>query len=138
MRPLNQTPINGKSAAVKCRVLVIDQDANHRTIYRRTLSHAGYEVYAVASASHARELLDFYHFDVSFTDIDTVFADQELELLGEQCALLHQKGTKIIMTGDEVHHRPLCKEMGADIFMRKPIHVRPLMTLVDCLTARQV
>lgn len=119
------------------RILVMDSDANLRHIYKQALGRAGYEVYLAMTPYEARVLLAVYHFDVFISDTHLNGYDRGLDLLREQAPLLTKNGTRIIMVSCDSHYQDVCKQIGADIFIEKPVSIDRLITMVERLVQPQ-
>lgn len=116
------------------RVLVMDSDAHHRYIYQRALNHAGYHVDAVTSLPEAQHLLTRHQYAVFMGDVETALINGEFERLAALCDDLSKKDTSVIMVADEGHYHLHSQAAGAAGFIKKPIQVRPLVSMVNNLT----
>ena len=101
------------------RVLIVDDDAAVRTVLRRILDGAGYEITEAADAFQALDRLDSHPSDAVLLDIKMPGMDG-FGLLQN----LQQRELKIpvvILTGhgDEFTSRD-CLEAGAAAYLRKP------------------
>ena len=125
---------NGSNKSTR-RILVVEDDSNHRYIFGRTLSHAGYQVYPAATVAEADNLLAENHFDLLLCDVCLDGGRYGTDLVQAHAAELTEQGTRIVMVSSEVHYRHKCEALGLDLFVKKPVGIRPLMALVDRLTA---
>lgn len=119
------------------RVLVLDDDANLRFIYKQALRHAGYEVYSAETTQKAQTLLASYQFDVFIADTHLNGRDQGIDLLCEQAAELNKSGTHIIIMSCDAQYLQVCQEIGVDLFIEKPLAIDRLVALVDRLVGQQ-
>ena len=135
--------INGQTMEIKSngsnntprRILVVENDANHRYIFDRTLRHAGYQVYPAATLEEADNLLAENRFDLLLCDVCMDGGRYGTDLVQERSAELTQHGTHIVMVSSDAQYRYMCEGLGLDIFMKKPVGIRPLVALVNRLTA---
>ena len=125
-----------KASTTTPRILVIEDDANQRYIFRRALSHAGYQVYPAATLDEAHNLLTNNRFDVLLCDVRMDGGRYGTELIQAHATQLNERDTQIIMTSGEASYRHMCESLGLNLFVKKPIGVRPLVELVSNLTAR--
>ena len=129
--------ISDKNTTSPRRILVMDDDANLRYIYRQALHQAGYEVHLAATIQEARSLLEAIEFDVFLGDTHLEGRHRGADLLREQIDTLIQKGTRILMLSSHTHYRSICEEMGVNMFVEKPVGINRLVTLVDRLAAER-
>lgn len=125
-----------RTGAFSLRILIIDTDANLCFIYKRALHRTGYEVYSAAMAHKAWMLLDSYYFDLVICDTHLNGGDQGIDLLSEWAAKLIENGTQIVMMSHDAQYQVICEEMGATVFIKKPLTIDHLVVLVDHLINR--
>lgn len=107
------------------KVLIIDDHANVRLVYREAFENAGY---TVVEAGDGRQGVDAYHSDKP----DLVITDIEMpELDGHSVISTIREfdaDAKIIaVTGAGLHHLPVAHELGADQIFEKPLRPRDLI-----------
>lgn len=117
------------------RVLVLDENSNLRYLYIQALHEAGYEAYPAATRQEARDLLLTYPFAVLVADTHLEGQDEGASLLAEQAAMLAKHQTKVIIISSQAQYRARCEELGADLFLEKPIAINRLVELVHRLLA---
>jgi len=118
------------------RVLVMEDDISLCRLYSKALRAAGYEVHQAASIHEARDLLTDMRFDVFLCDIH-MGSDRGTDLLRQYSITLSTSGTQVVMVSGQSHYRTMCKEMGVEYFLEKPVGVGTLVALVDRITARR-
>jgi DNA-binding NtrC family response regulator len=118
-------------------VLIMDDDANLRFICKQALRYAGYEVYTAETVQKTNSLLGAYRFDVFIGDTHLYGRDQGIDLLCKQSARLTKNGTQIIMISCDAQYKSICQEMGANMFIEKPLAVDYLVTVVDHLVSQR-
>ncbi len=118
-------------------VLIMDDDANLRFIYKQALRYAGYEVYTAETVQKTNSLLEAHQFDVFIGDTHLYGRDQGINLLCKQSAQLSKNGTQIIMTSCDAQYKTICQKMGASLFIEKPLAVDYLVTVVERLVKQR-
>ncbi|MEM1196078.1 MAG: response regulator [Pseudomonadota bacterium] len=120
---------------LKGRVLVVDDDAELRTLLQRYLSNNGYEVRVAADTSGVNRLLSRERYDLMVLDLmmpgeDGLTACRRLRADGEDIPI-------IILTakGDPID-RIIGIEMGADDYLTKPFEPRELVARIGAILKR--
>ncbi len=120
------------------RVLVVEDDADSRTLLRLRLEQAGFEV---LDAGNANEGLDA----LRNSDVDVVLLDMRLpdrpgmELLEELRNDPELSGKPVIVVSgvDDPEQVRRCQELGVRAYLHKPFNVAELRLQVrDCLQSR--
>lgn len=112
------------------RILIVDDDPDHRTIASTILEHHGYEVEATASGAHALERLTASRFDVVLLDLYMPKPDGFDLLTALQSSGEPRPIPCIVVTAHALpddHERAMA--LGCTLFHTKPI--RPLRLLAD-------
>ncbi|MEO1730188.1 MAG: response regulator [Pseudomonadota bacterium] len=119
----------------KGRVLVVDDDAELRTLLQRYLSSNGYEVRVAVDTSGISRMLDRERYDLIVLDLmmpgeDGLSACRRLRADGEDIPI-------IILTakGDPID-RIIGIEMGADDYLAKPFEPRELVARIGSILKR--
>lgn len=126
-------PDNGGSAPR--RVLVMEDEADLRSLYARVLRAAGYEVHSAATIQETRDLLAEHRFDLLLCDVH-MGDERATDLLRDWAATLALGGAQVVMVSGQSRYRDACAEMGADFFLEKPVSIGTLVALVNRLTAQ--
>jgi DNA-binding response OmpR family regulator len=113
-------------------LLVIEDDPYLLRLYGRDLRSAGYDVRSATTLQEARDLTNRTRFDVLLCDIP-MDDDLSTHLLRESSA----RGAQVVMVSSHPQYRQLCKKIGVDFFLEKPVAIGTLVALVDRLMARQ-
>ena len=119
----------------KGRVLVVDDDAELRTLLQRYLSSNGYDVRVATDTSGISRMLDRERYDLIVLDLmmpgeDGLSACRRLRADGENIPI-------IILTakGDPID-RIIGIEMGADDYLAKPFEPRELLARIGAILKR--
>ena len=132
MMTLTTTPISAIpttfSEQAPC-VLLLEDDPNLGLIYSKALRHAGYDVVLAISLHEARPLLQSgQHFDLIICDVE-LGNERGTDFLHEHATALREHNTRIVMISIESGYRKMCQDLGADLFVEKPISILALTTL---------
>ncbi|MFT4198824.1 MAG: response regulator transcription factor [Pseudoxanthomonas sp.] len=116
------------------RLLIVDDDADIRTLLAEQLGRAGYQVSAAADGAQMRQLLEREHVDLIVLDLNLPREDG-LSLCRD---LRARSATPIIMltARDEPIDRVLGLEMGADDYLAKPFEPRELLARIRSVLRR--
>jgi two-component system phosphate regulon response regulator OmpR len=118
------------------RILVIDDDAELRTLLLRYLGENGFEVRVAADAEHADKLLGREAFDLMVLDLmlpgeDGLSICRRLRAQGEVLPII-----MLTARGDPVD-RIVGLEIGADDYVPKPFSPRELLARIQAMLRRQ-
>jgi two-component system KDP operon response regulator KdpE len=119
----------------RATVLVVDDDESGRESLRDMLRHVGHEVVTAPDATTAVREATLGAFDIAFIDIHMPGHDG-LETL-RMLQLLMPDAHCVMMSG--VQDRELeetCMRNGAETFLHKPLHLKPIGSLVDRLVGQ--
>ncbi len=116
------------------RVLIIEDNLDLRRLYNRALARVGYNVTATGTLAEAYSLLDQSRFDVLLCDIH-LGAEKGTDLIREKHAQLQENKTHVVMITGETWYGDIAEEVGADLFLEKPVGLDTLVGLVGRLTA---
>jgi DNA-binding response OmpR family regulator len=114
--------------------LVIEDDPSLGEIYRKAITSADYDVDAADNLATARGYLSTKHYDVVVCDVH-IGDDRATHLLREFAETLIGSGSQIMMVSGEPQYQAVCQEIGADLFMVKPVAISTLLSLINRLTA---
>lgn len=115
------------------RILVMEEDANHRYIIQRILSHVGYAVELAKNLAEAEQQLNKETYHLFICSINVRSDEADIKRLHELCARLIAGNMPVVITAYESHHRPIFDQIGVDHFIRKPLRVHPLLETVNGL-----
>lgn len=123
-------------------VLIVDDSAIVRTVLRRTLSIAGFELGEVLEASNGREALAL----LAKTKVDIVFTDINMpEMNGvemveemEQSGYLEAFPVVVISTERSETRVESLKKMGVKAYIKKPFTPEKVKMIVDLLLRDKV
>jgi signal transduction histidine kinase/ActR/RegA family two-component response regulator len=126
---LESSPGAAPPAAIPGRVLIVDDASAIRTVLRRVLESAGYEVTDAADVDGALELLRRSPVDVVLTDVQMP-GRSGVELA--QMVVRDFPAIKVIaMSGfEDAHLSRLPAELGVDAALTKPMHPEALIGAV--------
>ena len=124
---LQETGVNSE-----LKILVVDDSKMIRSIHKDMLEDAGYQV---ITAENGYEALEFFHkdkFDLVLTDLNMPKMDgytltQELRKINDEIPII------IATTESQSHDIDKGVEVGADIFMVKPLKEVELIEKVNLL-----
>ena len=133
--PAAPFPDTAASAPGSQRVLIMDDNVHLRRLFGKALRTSGYEVHAAGTIQEAQNMLTKTRFDVLLCDIH-MDDDHSIDLLREHADTFATSGTQVVVLSDEAQYRDMCEEVGAGVFLEKPVAVGTLVALVDRLTAR--
>ncbi|HOU14924.1 MAG TPA: response regulator [Anaerolineae bacterium] len=123
-----------QTEAASPRVLIIEDNLDLRRLYNRALARAGYDVTATGMLAEAHALLDQSCFDVLLCDIH-IGAEKGTDLIRAKRAQLQKNKTHVVMITGETWYGDIAEEVGADLFLEKPVGLDTLVGLVGRLTA---
>jgi CheY-like chemotaxis protein len=114
-------------------VLVVDDNADARTIFKHLLAYAGASVLVAASATAAVRTLRHVHPDVVLSDLSMPRRDG-LWLLGwvrkrEACRGDHLP-VIAVTARDDLYHEGAPEVQGFDAYLRKPVPSRQLYAII--------
>ncbi len=111
----------------KQKILVVDDEAGIRSMFRQSFNRAGYAVQTAASAEEALDHLEHENMDVMFFDLDLPGMDG-IEL----CRLIRKDRPMAIIyavTGyASLFELADCREAGFDDYFIKPTDIKNLIT----------
>ncbi|TMJ97132.1 MAG: response regulator [Actinobacteria bacterium] len=121
------------SAGPRARLLVVDDDAQLRTLLRTTLESTDAEIAEAGSAAEARESIalrapQLVVLDVGLPDMDGLRLCRELKAIDETKNI-----AVLVLTGNDAGTERAASEAGADAFLRKPFSPLDLVALVGRL-----
>lgn len=122
------------------RVLIIEDDAQQRQLFKTTVSNAGYEVFEASDGQSGLQAQIDHHCDLIVTDIFMPNQDGIEVLFGLKAQFPHVKVIAVSgggcwtpygnqLTPEEPLH--MARRLGADRILKKPVKLRQLVTLVD-------
>jgi CheY-like chemotaxis protein len=129
------TDIDSTSLASQ-RVLLMEDDTSQRRLYARVLHNAGYIVDEAGTLQEARDLLAEHPFGIFLCDIH-MGRERGTDLVREQRDTLTENGTQVVVISADTRYRAICKDMGVDTYLEKPVSLLSLVQLLNGLTGRQ-
>ncbi|MBC7984575.1 MAG: PAS domain-containing protein, partial [Candidatus Obscuribacterales bacterium] len=140
---LNAPISDGLVAAVKGRILIVDDNHTNRRVLLGQLEHAGYEVDAVSNGADAltamrQALADNRSYELAL--IDFQMPDMDGAMLGERInADAHLSRTRVIMLTSMDRHGDVGQfaAMGFAGYLSKPVRARELLDCIDRVLARE-
>jgi DNA-binding NtrC family response regulator len=119
----HQTPNAGIQGVIMSRILVVDDEAEVRSVLQRRLERAGYTVYTASSAADGVAALQDggYAFDVVVTDMSMEDSESGVKLL--QAARERDVFTEVIVLTayGNVKNAVHCMQLGAYDYVEKNI-----------------
>ncbi len=124
---LQETGVNGKYT-----ILVVDDSKMIRSIHKDMLTEGGYNVVTAENGYEALEMFHKEKFDLVLTDLnmpkmDGYLLTQELRKLNQDVPII------IATTESQAHDIDKGVEVGADIFMVKPLKEDELIEKINLL-----
>jgi DNA-binding response OmpR family regulator len=111
------------------KVLIIDDHANVRLVYREAFEAAGFDVIEAPDGRKGVDLFTSDRPDLIITDIEMPELDGH-SVISEIRQI--QADAKIVaVTGAGLHHLPVAHELGADRIFEKPLRPRDLLAAVN-------
>lgn len=111
-------------------LLILEDDWDHRKVFRAFLEHRGWSVREATNASVARQTLASERIDVVVLDLGGTNGWDLLEELGTSA----ERPRVVCLTGDaREESRARAQALGADLYLLKPIPLRALADAVERL-----
>lgn len=116
--------------------LVIEDDRDTRRMFAEALQTLNFEVFGVGSASEALQILAARVPDIVFLDMGLpgVSGTEVLSYLKHEPQFAKTR-TVVITANSEAQHK--VDELGADLFLLKPVSIPDMLTLVRRLIPSQ-
>jgi len=116
--------------------MVVDDDEDIRALFREVLQRGGFDLLMAANVDEAIVLLERYTPDVAFIDINLP------ERPGTDVLIyIHDTprlaGTKTVVVTANSRTNSRASELGADLFLIKPIAVADMLRMAKRLTGIQ-
>jgi two-component system nitrate/nitrite response regulator NarL len=124
-------------AILQRHVLLMEDDAGQRRLYARVLHSAGYTITEAGTLQEARDHLAQQIFGAFLCDIH-MGNERGTDLVREQKELLAENGTRVIMISADTQYRGICKEMGVDEYLEKPVSLMQLVQVLNHVTGRKI
>lgn len=118
------------------KTLILEDDPDLIFLFSSVLQNAGYEVFSAATVFDAYPLLSKHHFDLLVCDMN-LGTDLIVELIHDHFDRLDAIQTRIVGISSLEQHRAVCANVGAEIFLSKPVRLNELIILVDQLGGTQ-
>jgi CheY-like chemotaxis protein len=121
-------------------VLIVDDNADARAIYKRTLQYAGAAVQAVSSATAAVRTLRHLRPDVVLSDLamprkDGLWLIRWIRTRG--IATFNRLPVVAITARDDLYVETAMTRAGFDLYLRKPVSPLELLSAVGRLAGRR-
>ena len=124
---------SGNGADPSRRVLLMEDDTSTRRLYARVLENAGYLIDQAGSLQEARDLLTEKKFGVFLCDIH-MGRERGTDLVRENKETLDESGTRVVMISADTQYRQICRAMGVNEYLEKPISLVQLVQLLNRMT----
>lgn len=119
------------------RILVVDDELEFISIFKRFLVKRGYEVLGAGSADEALELMEPHGFDLAFVDIQLP-GMSGLELVSEIKRFAPSLPVVIVTAHSSVEYAVDALRLGASDFLSKPLKLDEVGSLVEKLILKRV
>jgi DNA-binding NarL/FixJ family response regulator len=118
-------------ALIQQRVLLMEDDSSQRRLYARVLHNE-----EAGTLQEARDRLDQNQFGIFLCDIH-MGRERGTDLVREQKETLAKAGTQVAMISADTQYRSICKEMGVEEYLEKPVSLVQLVQVVNHMAGRQ-
>jgi CheY-like chemotaxis protein len=117
--------------------LVVEDDIGLRVLYGKALERADFKVLLAANSTDAMALLADHVPDIAFIDVNLPgsLGTDVLSYIKSTPRLAHTK-TVIVTANTQAASR--ADDLGADLFLLKPVSIVEMMTLANRLLGKQV
>ena len=114
--------------------LVVDDDENTRTLFREVLQRSGFVVLTASNVHEAFIVLAAHTPDIAFIDVNMP-ERPGTHVLAYIKAIPRLDKTRTIMVTANTGAQGLIEELGADLYLLKPVSIQELLTLAHRLTS---
>lgn len=133
-------PLSGPGMLRGIHVLIVDDNADARAIYKRTLQYAGAAVHAVSSATAAVRTLKHLRPDVVLSDLamprkDGLWLIRWIRTRG--LATADRLPVAAITARDDLYAEAAVTHAGFDLYLRKPVSPLDLLSAIARLAGRR-
>ena len=113
--------------------LVVDDDESIRTLFREVLQRNGFAVLTASNVNEAFVVLAAHTPDIAFIDVNMP-ERPGTHVLAYIKAIPRLDKTKTIMVTANTGAQGLVDELGADLYLLKPVSIQEMLTLARRLT----
>ncbi len=113
--------------------LVVDDDDSTRTLFREVLQRNGFTVLTAGNADDAFVALAKHTPDIAFIDVNMP-ARPGTHVLAYIKSVPRLDKTKTVMVTANTGAQGLIEELGADLYLLKPVSIVEMLTLAHRLT----
>lgn len=113
--------------------LVVDDDESVRLLFREVLQRSGFTVLTASSADEAFVMLANHTPDIAFIDVNMP-SRPGTHVLAYIKSIPRLDKTKTVMVTANTGAQGLIEELGADLYLLKPVSIQELLTLAHRLT----
>jgi CheY-like chemotaxis protein len=110
------------------KVLIIDDHANVRLLFREAFEAAGYQVLEASDGKQGIDAFTAENPDLVLTDIEMPELDGHAVIL--EIRKIDPDAKIIAVTGAGLHHLPVAHDLGADRIFEKPLRPGDLIAAV--------
>jgi CheY-like chemotaxis protein len=116
--------------------MVVEDDEDVRALFKTALERAGFEIIGAASVREAVALLEKNTPDICFIDMNLPEypGTKVLEFIRATPRLAN---TKTVVVTANTHTNQKAEELGADLFLVKPVPLQEMMQLAQRLTGME-
>ena len=123
------------SPAMRCRVLIADDDAMNRLVAVESLKYLECQPDAVSTGTEALDALEAQHFDLVLMDVhmpDLTGIEATLELRRREAASGRARMPVIALTASATaKDQQACMAAGMDGVLTKPFRIEQLKSVID-------
>jgi two-component system KDP operon response regulator KdpE len=112
--------------------MVIEDDQGLRLLFGKALEHANFKVLLAANVRDALELLADHTPDIAFIDVNMP-GSLGTNVLSHLKSTPRLAKTRTVVVTANTQAASLAEDLGADLFLLKPVSIVELMTLANRL-----
>ena len=119
---------------LKKHLLIVDDDERIRKLLKQFLTNSGYRTSTAANSAIARQLNQYFDFDMLIVDI--MMPGEDGLSLTRSLSKVNEAPILLLSAKVETSERILGLEMGADDYLSKPFEPRELLLRVEAILKR--
>jgi CheY-like chemotaxis protein len=115
--------------------LVVEDDEHTRMLFHDALESVGFQTQTAVNVPDALELLKTFTPDIAFLDMNLPehFGTEVLEHIKNTP---HLSSVKTVLVTANANAEDRASDLGADLFLMKPVSIKEMLTLAQRLVAR--